>query len=310
MMDWTDRHCRYFHRLLAPDARLYTEMVHATAILRGDRERLLGFDPAEQPVALQLGGSEPEELAAAAAIGEAFGYAEINLNCGCPSERVQRGRFGACLMQEPERVADCVATMRSRVRVPVTIKCRIGIDDSEETSFLDRFIDETAAAGCRTFIIHARKAWLKGLSPKENRELPPLRYEVVARLKAQRPDVVIVLNGGLRDPLTLPSHLEIFEGVMLGRLAYQEPWQLAHVQARLFGTLLPDRSMVLARMADYAAAQAEAGVPLRAIARHMLGLFNGEPGARRFRRSLSEVAGDEAPDRLLAAANAFSIRAA
>ena len=218
MMDWTDRHCRYFHRLLAPHARLYTEMVHSGAILFGDTERFLSFHPVEHPLALQLGGSEPADLGRAAAIGAAYGYDEINLNCGCPSPRVQRGSFGACLMAEPARVAECVAAMREAVpaAVPVTVKCRIGIDDSEEFNFLLRFVETVAAAGCGTFIVHARKAWLKGLSPKQNREIPPLRHEVVARLKAARPDLRVVLNGGLREPGAAAGALDGVDGAMIG----------------------------------------------------------------------------------------------
>jgi tRNA-dihydrouridine synthase A len=304
MMDWTDRHCRHFHRLLAPAALLYTEMVHTGAILFGDVERHLGFDPFEHPVALQLGGSEPEELARAARIGADYGYDEINLNCGCPSERVQRGSFGACLMAEPWRVADGVAAMRAAVGVPVTVKCRIGIDDSEEFDFLARFVETVAAAGCRTFVVHARKAWLKGLSPKENREIPPLRYEVVHRLKREFPALEIVLNGGLRSPEAALAQLGPLDGAMVGREAYENPWSLTGFQATLVkgAPPPPDRLAVVEAMAAYAAGQARHGVPLRAIARHMLGLFNGLPGARAWRRRLTGLPAEAASETLLEAA--------
>ena len=290
MMDWSDRHCRYLHRLLAPDALLYTEMVHTGAVIHGDPERHLGFHAAEHPVALQLGGSEPAELARAARIGAEAGYDEINLNCGCPSERVQRGRFGACLMAEPEHVADCVAAMVAAVAVPVTVKCRIGIDDSEEQEFLGRFVATVAAAGCRTFVVHARKAWLRGLSPKENREIPPLRYEVVHRLKRDRPDLEIVINGGIRSPAAASEQLRSVDGVMVGREAYESPWSLTRFQAALLGREASvSRLDVVEAMAGYAQIQMARGVPLRSIARHMLGLFNGLPGARAWRRRLAAI---------------------
>jgi tRNA-dihydrouridine synthase A len=262
MMAWTDRHCRYFHRLLAPGALLYTEMVHSGAVLFGDAARHLAFDPAEHPVALQLGGSEPDELARAARAGEAFGYDEVNLNCGCPSERVQRGAFGACLMREPARVADSVAAMRAVVAVPVTVKCRIGVDDSEEFDFLAGFVAEVAAAGCSTFVVHARKAWLKGLSPKENREVPPLRYEVVHRLKREFPALTVVLNGGLRDPAAAAAQLAHVDGVMVGREAYENPWSLAGFARATLGAQTPPpppREAVLEAMAAYGARQASLG---------------------------------------------------
>ncbi len=300
MMDWTDRHCRYVHRLLAPHARLYTEMVHAGAVLFGDRERHLAFDPAEHPVALQLGGSEPADLARAAAIGEAFGYDEINLNCGCPSERVQRGSFGACLMAEPERVAECVAAMRAAVAVPVTVKCRIGIDDSEGLEFLLRFVGTVADAGCRAFIVHARKAWLKGLSPKENREIPPLRYGVVAERKRRLPGLTVVLNGGLRD-LGAAAHLPALDGLMIGREAYENPWSLTAFEQALFGTAPPDREAALEAVLAYAAREHARGVRPRAIARHLLGLRNGLPGARAFRRRLAALRPDDGVEALRAA---------
>jgi len=305
MMDWTDRHCRYFHRLLAPRTLLYTEMVHCGAVLHGDLDRHLGFDPAEHPLALQLGGSDPGELARAAAVGAARGYDEINLNCGCPSERVQRGRFGACLMHEPELVADCVGAIGAAVgdAVPVTVKCRIGIDDSEEYGFLARFVAIVAAAGCRTFIVHARKAWLRGLSPKENREVPPLRYEVVQRLRREFPMLAIVLNGGLRSA-AVAGRMEMVDGVMIGREAYENPWSLTGFEAVLLGPgpAPSSRHAVVAAMTDYAAEQARHGVPVRAVARHMLGLFNGLPGARAWRRRLATADPGEGPDLLRAAA--------
>ena len=306
MMDWTDRHCRYFHRQLAPHALLYTEMITAAAVRHGDRERLLGFDPAERPLALQLGGSDPAELAFAARIGEAFGYDEIDLNCGCPSPRVKKGAFGAALMAEPERVAACIEAMRAATRLPVTVKCRIGIDDCEDYPFLRRFVELVAAAGCEVFVVHARKAWLEGLSPKENREIPPLRHDLLRRLVAERPDLVFVANGGIRTPAEVRDHLAHVAGVMIGREAYRNPWRLAELDRALFGPGAPaSRLEVVERMAAYAERQAARGVPLKAIARHMLGLFNGLPGARAWRRSLGEgmIRPDAGPDLLLRAAS-------
>jgi tRNA-dihydrouridine synthase A len=288
MMDWTDRHCRYFHRLLSPHARLYTEMVTAPAVLHGDRERLLGFDPSEHPVALQLGGSDPRELAQAARVGESFGYDEINLNVGCPSDRVQSGRFGACLMREPELVGDCVAAMRAAVSVPVTVKCRLGVDDQDEYADLERFVERVRAAGCTVFVVHARKAWLEGLSPKENREVPPLNYERVYRLKREFPGLTIVVNGGVGTLSDVGEHLRHADGVMLGRTAYHEPYRLAEVEHELFGTPLPDRDSVLARMRPYIEAHLARGDRLQHISRHILGLYQGLPGARAYRRLLSE----------------------
>jgi tRNA-dihydrouridine synthase A len=304
MMDWTDRHCRRFHRLIAARALLYTEMVHTGAVLFGDVERHLAFDPAEHPVALQLGGSEPAELARAARTGAAFGYDEINLNCGCPSDRVQRGRFGACLMAEPERVAESVAAMRAAVTIPVTVKCRIGIDDSEEFAFLARFVATVAEAGCRTFIVHARKAWLQGLSPKENREIPPLRRETVHELKRAFPALEIVTNGGIRSPELARRELDRVDGVMVGREAYENPWALAAFQEALIpeAPRPPSRLAVVEAMAAYVATQGERGVPVRAIARHMLGLFNGLPGARAWRRRLTLLGPTDGPGALLEAA--------
>jgi len=290
MMDWTDRHCRFFHRLLAPSARLYTEMVTTGAILHGDRDYLLGFGPAEHPVALQLGGSEPEELAAAARIGAEWGYDEINLNCGCPSDRVQKGRFGACLMLEPERVRDGLAAMREAVDVPVTVKTRIGVDDHDSEAFLHRFVEVVAESGIDTLIVHARKAWLSGLSPKQNREIPPLDHDRVGRLKLAFPGLRVVLNGGLIEVDASRAALDRFDGVMLGRAAYQTPWLLAELQEALApGTAPKCRADVVEQMVGYAArAQAERGVRLQAIGRHMLGLFHGQPGARGWRRGLSQ----------------------
>jgi tRNA-dihydrouridine synthase A len=290
MMDWTDRHCRTFHRVVAPNARLYTEMVHAQAVLHGDRERLLGFDASEHPVALQLGGSEPELLARAARIGADHGYDEINLNVGCPSDRVQAGRFGACLMKEPVRVADCVAAMAAAVAVPVTVKCRLGVDEMEDYDVFRAFVDTVAAAGCELFVVHARKAWLSGLSPKENREIPPLRHDWVWRLKRERPDLRILINGGLADVEAALAHLPATDGVMLGRVAYHEPYRLHELHAQLFGGALAPRDVLLRRWLPYVAAQLERGVALKHLTRHVLGLFHGQPGGRAFRQVLSERA--------------------
>jgi len=290
MMDWTDRHCRYFLRLLTPSALLYTEMVTAQAVMHGDRGRLLGFDPAEQPVALQLGGSDRAMLADAARAGENFGYDEINLNVGCPSDRVQSGRFGACLMAEPALVRDCVAAMRDAVGTPVTVKSRIGIDDHEEYGFLRDFVGTVAESGCGTFIVHARKAILSGLSPKENREVPPLRYEFVYRLKAEFPELAIVLNGGVRDVASVHAHLEKVDGVMIGREAYHNPYFLAELEHALHGVEPPSREAVMSAFADYAEARLAEGVRLSSMTRHVLGLYLGRPGARRWRRQLSEGA--------------------
>ena len=293
MMDWTDRHCRFFHRLMSRHALLYTEMVTAEAILRGKRDQLLGFSVEEHPVALQLGGSDAAKLAAAARIGEDYGYDEINLNIGCPSDRVQNGSFGACLMAEPQLVADCVAAMRQAVKVPVTVKCRIGIDDQDSEADLERFVTTVAAAGCQTFIVHARKAWLKGLSPKENREIPPLDYGRVHRLKAAHPDLRIIINGGVATLDEAYAQLAHVDGVMLGRAAYQTPYLLADVDQRFFGSPVPApmRDQVLEALVPYAERHVANGGRLNNIARHILGLYHGEPGARAYRRFLSENAG-------------------
>jgi len=288
MMDWTDRHCRYFHRLLTPHARLYTEMITTGAVLHGDRARLLGFDAAEHPLALQLGGHEPAELAEAARIGADLGYDEINLNVGCPSDRVQSGRFGACLMREPALVADCVAAMRAAVGIPVTVKCRIGVDEQDAWTDLQRFTRTLVTAGLEVLIVHARKAWLHGLSPKENREIPPLDYPRVYRLKQEFPQLTIVINGGIATLDAVVAHGAHVDGVMLGRAAYHDPYILARCERALYATPLPAREEVLARTARYAAEQIRRGNALQHVARHVLGLYLGEPGARAFRRHLSE----------------------
>jgi len=292
MMEWTDRHCRYFLRLLSGRAFLYTEMVTAEAVLYGERERVLGFDAAEHPVGLQLGGSDPAKLAEAARIGEGFGYDEINLNIGCPSDRVQSGRFGACLMAEPALVADCVEAMADAISVPVTVKCRIGIDDQDAEKSLDRFIDTVADAGCNTFIVHARKAWLDGLSPKENRDVPPLDHDRVHRLKARRGDLTIIINGGIASLAEAEPHLAHLDGVMLGRAAYADPYLLAEVDRKLYGEEgpPPSRADVLGRFMSYVERELARGVRLNAMTRHILGLFHGQPRARAFRRHIAENA--------------------
>jgi tRNA-dihydrouridine synthase A len=292
MMDYTDRHCRYFLRLISKRALLYTEMVTAEAIVHGKRNRLLGFSTEEHPVGLQLGGSDPGKLAEAAAIGESFGYDEINLNVGCPSDRVQDGSFGACLMAEPDLVARCVAAMQARVGVPVTVKCRIGIDDQDSEADLERFIAAVADAGCRTVIVHARKAWLDGLSPKENREVPPLDYPRVYRLKAAHPELEIAINGGIASLDEAQMHLAHVDGVALGRAAYQNPYLLAEVDRALFGGTAapPSRRQVLEQLVPYAERHLRGGGRLNNIVRHILGLYHGRPRARAFRRHLSEQA--------------------
>ncbi|HEX6111223.1 MAG TPA: tRNA dihydrouridine(20/20a) synthase DusA [Geminicoccaceae bacterium] len=292
MMDWTDRHCRYFLRLIAPRVLLYTEMVPAGAVLFGDRERFLRFDQAEHPLALQLGGADPDQLARCAETGAARGYDEINLNVGCPSERVQNARFGACLMAEPELVAACVRAMRAAAPVPVTVKSRIGIDEQDSYDFLRRFVDAVAGAGCRTVILHARKAWLSGLSPKENREVPPLRYEVVHRAKADFPELEVIANGGIRTIEQARAQLAQVDGVMIGREAYQNPYVLAEWERALLGAAepAPGRFEIVERLLSYLERELASGTPLHAITRHILGLFNGLPGARAWRRHLSEAA--------------------
>jgi len=290
MMEWTDRHCRMFHRFLTRHALLYTEMVTDKAVIRGDRNKLLGFDGREHPVALQLGGSEPALLAEAAMIGEDFGYDEINLNVGCPSDRVQSGKFGACLMLEPDLVADCAAAMIAKVRVPVTIKCRIGVDDQEPQAALRAIVARCRQAGVKIFIIHARKAILGGLSPRENREIPPLDYELVYQIKRENPDLTIVINGGLGTLAAAEECLRHLDGVMLGRAAYQEPALLAEVDARLYGGPAIGVDAAMAKFIAYIAEKRAEGVPLNAMTRHILGVYHGRPGARAFRRHLSENA--------------------
>ena len=294
MMDWTDRHCRAFHRALTSRALLYTEMVTAPAVIHGDRERLLGFDAVEHPVALQLGGSDPAQLAEAARIGAAFGYDEINLNVGCPSDRVQSGRFGACLMREPSLVADCMAAIKDAVSVPATVKCRIGVDDQDPEIALFETVDACAAVGIEVFIIHARKAWLQGLSPKENRDVPPLDYALVRRLKRERPHLSVTINGGVASLDEAEAHLDDadgvqLDGVMLGRAAYHEPAILGQADRRMFGAATADVDAFAAieRYRPYMAARLAAGVHLPAMTRHMLGLMHGRPGARAFRRILT-----------------------
>ncbi len=291
MMDWTDRHCRFFHRLMTSHAMLYTEMVTADAVIHGDRDYLIGFSEAEHPVALQLGGSDPDKLALAAGITASFGYDEINLNVGCPSDRVQSGRFGASLMAEPELVRDCISEMRQAVDIPVTLKCRIGIDDQDIEKDLDRFVDTGLSSGISTIIVHARMAWLKGLSPKENRDVPPLNYDRVYRLKQRLPDIDIVINGGIMTLNEAQDHLNHVDGVMIGRAAYQTPYILTETDQFLFSeTSAPlSRADVVAQMIPYIETQRERGVRLHQITRHMTGLYHGQPGARSWRRHLSEA---------------------
>jgi len=291
MMDWTDRHCRFFHRLLSRHTRLYTEMVTTGALLHGDVPRHLDFDACEHPVALQLGGSEPADLARCAELGEQWGYDEINLNCGCPSERVQRGSFGACLMAEPRLVADCVKAMVDAVDIPVTVKHRIGIDKVESYAFVRDFVGTVAEAGCRVFVVHARNAWLKGLSPKENREIPPLRYDLVHRLKHDFPQLVIAINGGLTQDAVVHEQLAVLDGAMIGREAYHHPWWLARWDELFYGEPRSSlrREQVEEEMVRYMEReQAQRGTPWSSIARHMIGLYNGLPGARRWRQVWSD----------------------
>ena len=290
MMDWTDTHCRSFHRVLSPGVLVYTEMVHAQAVIHGDRARLLGFDASEHPVALQLGGSDPAALAEASRIGADWGYDEINLNVGCPSDRVQAGRFGACLMKKPPLVAECIAAMQAAVRVPVTVKCRLGVDEVEDYDVFLAFIDAVAATGCRRFVVHARKAWLQGLSPKENREIPPLRYDWVHRLKRERPDLVISINGGLRELEEVRAQLAHVDGVMIGRAAYHEPYRLHEFAVALEGEPPRTREALLRAWFPYVESQLARGVALKHLTRHILGLFHAQPGGRAFRQVLSEGA--------------------
>jgi tRNA-dihydrouridine synthase A len=290
MMDWTDRHCRVFHRLMTRRGRLYTEMLTTGAIIHGDRRRLLGFDHSEHPVALQLGGSDPRDLATVAKIGEDFGYDEINLNVGCPSDRVKDGRFGACLMAEPALVAGCVEAMKREVKIPVTVKCRIGIDDQDPEMALDALARGVVAAGADALIVHARKAWLNGLSPKENRDIPPLDYDRVYRLKTSMPEVPVIINGGIASLGEAKRHLAHVDGVMLGRAAYQEPWRLLAVDQELFGEAVPHATMkeVFEAMMPYIERELAQGTRLHSITRHFVGAFHAVPGARAFRRHLAE----------------------
>ncbi|MDB5513417.1 MAG: tRNA dihydrouridine(20/20a) synthase DusA [Tardiphaga sp.] len=290
LMDWTDRHCRVFHRLMTRRARLYSEMLTTGAIIHGDQQRLLGFDASEHPVALQLGGSNPQDLATCARIGEDFGYDEVNLNVGCPSDRVKDGRFGACLMAEPELVAEGVGAMKHAAKIPVTVKCRIGIDDQDPEIALDTLARAVVAAGADALIVHARKAWLNGLSPKENRDIPPLDYERVYRLKAAIPNVPVIINGGITSIAQARAHLSHVDGVMLGRAAYQEPWRLLEVDSALFGEPAPHGTMkhVFEAMMPYIEDQLARGTRLHSITRHFVGAFHGVPGARAFRRHLAE----------------------
>ncbi len=309
MMDWSDRHCRYFFRQLAPDALVYTEMVTTGALLHGDIARHLEFNPAEHPVALQLGGSEPADLAHSAKLGESWGYDEINLNCGCPSERVQRGAFGACLMAEPRLVADCVKAMQDAVSLPVTVKHRLGIDSIEDYGFVQRFVDTLARAGCRTFIVHARNAILKGLSPKDNRQVPPLKYDYVYRLKADFPECTIVINGGIDNVGDALEVLGRVDGIMLGRAAYHDPYLLLALDRAIFGAKYTiTRQDVVEHMLRYARREVAQGTPLRAITRHMLGLYHGQPHARKWRQMLSDarLLANNDPDLILQALDLVS----
>lgn len=292
MMDCTDRHYRMLARQCTRHTLLYTEMVTARAVIHGDREHLIGFHADERPLALQLGGSEPEDMGRAAAYGAQFGYDEVNINVGCPSDRVQAGRFGACLMKEPERVAECVAAMRAASAVPVTVKCRIGVDELDSFEHLTHFVSTVAAAGCERFAIHARNAWLQGLSPKQNREVPPLRYDVVARLRDCFPALTVLLNGGIQALDEAERHLQSFDGVMIGRAAYRNPYLLAEADHRIFGrpTLIRSRHEVVRRLLPYIDRQLTRGTRLSAITRHLVGLFQGQPGAKRWRRYISEHA--------------------
>ncbi len=298
MLDWTDRHCRYFLRLIAPHVWLYTEMVTTGAILFGDKDRHLRFNNTEHPLVLQLGGSDPTALAECTKIADtAYGYDEINLNCGCPSDRVQNGSFGACLMKEPETVANCIAAMKAVTDKPVTVKCRIGIDESEEFSFLNKFIEDVSKAGCKDFIIHARKAWLQGLSPKENREVPPLRYDIVQEIKARHPDLTITLNGGIKTLEDTQAHLKTFDGVMIGREAYQNPWSLADLEKEFFNYKSPPRTEIARAMVPYIIEQGEQyGTPVKSITRHMVNLFHGVPGGKHWRQVLSTEAHKDGVD--------------
>lgn len=292
MMDWTNRHCRFFHRLISPHTRLYTEMVTTGALIHGDAKRFLRYNQSEHPLALQLGGSDPDDLARCARLGENAGYDEINLNCGCPSDRVQSGCFGAVLMNTPSHVATCIASMQSAVSIPVTIKCRIAVDDAPEEKFLYDFIAcLTHESPCTTFIIHARKAWLKGLSPKENRDIPPLNYELVAKIKSLFPKTSIIINGGITQTQDIQEHLNTFDGVMIGRAAYQNPWLLNDIEKKVFNNEnLACKYEIITKMAKYASREYQRhGTPVKSVTKHMIGLFQGEPGARAWRQKLSPL---------------------
>jgi len=311
MMDCTDRHCRSFHRLLTRRTLLYTEMVTTGALLHGDWRRFLAHEPAERPLALQVGGDDPGALAACAELAEGLGFCEVNVNVGCPSDRVQAGRFGACLMREPQVVAEAVAAMRARVRIPITVKHRLGVDEQEGFEPLAAFVDTVAAAGCEVFVVHARKALLAGLSPKENREVPPLRYELVYRLKAERPELTVVLNGGVASLDEAATHLRHVDGVMIGRAAYHEPWLLARADSTIFGAAsdpVADRVAAVEAFLPYLERQLAAGQPLARLTRHLVGLFHGEPRARRWRRLLTEGARrpDVGPDLVTEALSAVA----
>ncbi len=289
MMAWTDRHCRYFHRLISPNSLLYTEMVTTGAIIHGDLGKILTYNAEEHPIALQLGGNTPKDLAFSAKVGEDYGYDEINLNCGCPSDRVQNGAFGACLMNEPNLVADCIGAMQDTVKIPVTVKCRIGIDDSDDYTFLDDFVSQIEAIGCETFIIHARKAWLKGLSPKENREIPPLRYDIAQQLKDNHPNLNIVVNGGVKTVEETKKHLDVFDGIMIGREAYQNPWILAELEEVIYKTPSITRTEIVHAMQNYVDRNVRDGhCHAQSILRHVLGLFKAQRGGRIWRQTLSE----------------------
>lgn len=290
MMAWTDRHCRYFHRLISPNSVLYSEMVTTGALIHGDQEKHLAFNKQEHPVVLQLGGNDPKDLAFSAKVGEEYGYDEINLNCGCPSDRVQNGAFGACLMKSPELVSDCVKSMQDSVNIPVTVKCRIGIDDSEEYEFLEEFISTIAKNGGNTFVIHARKAWLNGLSPKENREVPPLRYDIAARIKAENPSLNIIVNGGIKTVDETKHHLQSFDGVMIGREAYQNPWLLSDLELQIFDHKTPSRTDIALQMQAYIN---ENNYQPHNVVRHMMGLFKSQTGGRIWRQTLSECTSEK-----------------
>ena len=305
MMDWTDRHCRWFHRQLSSHVLLYTEMVTANAVIHGDRNYLIGFNPAEHPIALQIGGSEPLALAQAAKIGEDFGYDEININIGCPSDRVQSGRFGACLMAEPDLVAQCYSAMSKAIDIPVTVKCRLGIDDQNLNQTLPEFIEKVSSAGCEHFIIHARKAWLKGLSPKENRDVPPLNYDLVKAMKAAYPALEIVLNGGLKTLAAAQSESEGLNGVMLGRAAYHSPWILTDIDQLFYGAPVfsASREDITEKIIDYVSKIQDTDRSAKAIIRHIMGLYAGQAGARHWRRNLSEgLAARKAPSDIIQSA--------